>query len=171
MIIALEDAKYKLIAMREDIVDLGSALRIEELRTMAEELDAKTLDPDFWSNQENSSKVLQKIKQTKDTIEAYEALCARLEDAITLAEMAIEENDEGYVEEVQNELAQISKTAENKRIEILLSGEYDKNNAIVSFHPGAGGTEAQDWAQMLYRMITRWAERNGYKYKLIDWLD
>ena len=171
MIIALEDAKYKLIAMREDIVDLGSALRIEELRATAEELDAKTLDPDFWSNQENSSKVLQKIKQTKDTIEAYEALCSRLEDAITLAEMAIEENDEGYVEEVQNELAQISKTAENKRIEILLSGEYDKNNAIVSFHPGAGGTEAQDWAQMLYRMITRWAERNGYKYKLIDWLD
>ena len=171
MIIALEDAKYKLIGMREDIEDLGSALRIEELRTLAAELDAQTLDPDFWSNQENSSKVLQKIKQTKDTIEGYENLQTRLEDAITLAEMAIEENDEAYVEEVQNELAEISKTAENKRIEILLSGEYDKNNAIVSFHPGAGGTEAQDWAQMLYRMITRWAERHNYKYKLIDWLD
>ena len=171
MIIALEDAKYKLIGMREDIEDLGSALRIEELRTLATELDAQTLDPDFWSNQENSSKVLQKIKQTKDTIEGYENLQTRLEDAITLAEMAIEENDEAYVEEVQNELAEISKTAENKRIEILLSGEYDKNNAIVSFHPGAGGTEAQDWAQMLYRMITRWAERHNYKYKLIDWLD
>ena len=171
MIIALEDAKYKLIGMREDIEDLGSALRIEELRTLAAELDAQTLDPDFWSNQENSSKVLQKIKQTKDTIEGYENLQTRLEDAITLAEMAIEENDEAYVEEVQNELVEISKTAENKRIEILLSGEYDKNNAIVSFHPGAGGTEAQDWAQMLYRMITRWAERHNYKYKLIDWLD
>ena len=171
MIIALEDAKYKLIGMREDIEDLGSALRIEELRTLAAELDAQTLDPDFWSNQENSSKVLQQLKQTKDTIEGYEELTNRLEDAITLAEMAIEENDEAYVEEVQNELAEISKTAENKRIEILLSGEYDKNNAIVSFHPGAGGTEAQDWAQMLYRMITRWAERHNYKYKLIDWLD
>ena len=171
MIIALEEAKYKLIGMRADIKELGSALRIDELRKLAEELDAETLDPDFWSNQENSSKVLQKVKQTKDTIESYEALSARLEDAITLAEMAIEENEEGYIEEVENELKEITADAESKRIEILLSGEYDKNNAIVSFHPGAGGTEAQDWAQMLYRMITRWAERHNYKYKLLDWLD
>ncbi|MBR2346912.1 MAG: PCRF domain-containing protein, partial [Clostridia bacterium] len=171
MIIALEDAKYKLIAMRADVEDLGSALRIEQLKATAKELDEQTLDPDFWSNQENSSSVLQKLKQTKDTIENYEALRNRLEDAITLAEMAIEENEEGYIEEVESELAAITKEAENKRIEILLSGEYDKNNAIVSFHPGAGGTEAQDWAQMLYRMITRWAERKGYKYKLLDWLD
>ena len=171
MIIALEDAKYKLIGMRADVKELGSALRIEELKALVEELDRQTLDPDFWSNQENSSKVLQKLKQTKDTIDNFEALSSRLEDAITLAEMAIEENEEGYVEEVENELAEIAKTAEEKRIEILLSGEYDKNNAIVSFHPGAGGTEAQDWAQMLYRMITRWAERRGYKYKLLDWLD
>ena len=171
MIIALEDAKYKLIGMRADLSDLGSALRISELKALAEELDAQTLDPNFWSNQENSSKVLQKLKQTKDTIEAYEALCGRLEDAITLAGMAIEENEEAYVEEVEGELDAITKEAESKRIEILLSGEYDKNNAIVSFHPGAGGTEAQDWAQMLYRMITRWAERRGYKYKLLDWLD
>ena len=171
MIIALEDAKYKLVGMRADLKELGSALRIDELKVTAEELDAQTLDQNFWSDQENSSKVLQKLKQTKDTIEAYEALCARLEDAITLAEMAIEENDEAYVEEVQGELEAIAKAEEEKRIEILLSGEYDKNNAIVSFHPGAGGTEAQDWAQMLYRMITRWAERHNYKYKLLDWLD
>lgn len=157
--------------MRERIADLGSALRINELRQTAEELDKQTLDPNFWSNQENSSKVLQKVKQTKDTISDYEALCTKLEDAITLAEMAIEENDESYVEEVQSELDQIVKDEEEKRIEILLSGEYDRNNAIISFHPGAGGTEAQDWAQMLYRMITRWAERHNYKYKLIDWLD
>ena len=171
MIIALEDAKYKLIGMRADLKELGSALRIEELKVTAEELDKQTLEPNFWSDQENSSKVLQKLKQTKDTIENYDALCARLEDAITLAEMAIEENDEAYVEEVQSELDAITKAEEEKRIEILLSGEYDKNNAIVSFHPGAGGTEAQDWAQMLYRMITRWAERHNYKYKLLDWLD
>ena len=170
MIIALEEAKYKLVGMRAEIKELGSALKIEELRKLAEELDAKTLDPDFWSR-EDSSKILQKVKQTKDVIESYEALSSRLEDAITLAEMAIEENDESCVEEVESELDEISKAAESKRIEVLLSGEYDKNNAIVSFHPGAGGTEAQDWAQMLYRMITRWAERHNFKYKLIDWLD
>ena len=171
MIIALEEAKYKLLGMRADIDDLGSALRIEQLIALAEELDKDTLREDFWSDQENSSKVLQKLKQTKDTIENYNALKNRLEDAIVLVEMAIEENEEGYIDEVESELAAIVKEAESKRIEILLSGEYDKNNAIVSFHPGAGGTEAQDWAQMLYRMITRWAERKGYKYKLIDWLD
>ena len=171
MIIALEEAKYKLIGMRADIEDLGSALRIDQLRVTAEELDKDTLREDFWSNQENSSKVLQKLKQTKDAIENYEALKGRLEDAIVLVEMAIEENDESYIDEVEGELAAITKEAEAKRIEILLSGEYDKNNAIVSFHPGAGGTEAQDWAQMLYRMITRWAERKGFKYKLLDWLD
>ena len=171
MIIALEEAKYKLIGMRADIDDLGSALRIEQLKATADELDKDTLREDFWSDQENSSKVLQKLKQTKDTIENYEALKSRLEDAIVLVEMAIEENEEAYIEEVESELAAIVKEAEAKRIEILLSGEYDKNNAIVSFHPGAGGTEAQDWAQMLYRMITRWAERKGYKYKLLDWLD
>ena len=171
MIVALEDAKYKLLGMRASIKELGSALRIEELIQIAEDLDKQTLDPNFWGDQENSSKVLQRLKQVKDTIEGYEKLSARLEDAIALAEMAIEENDEAYVEEVETELREITKAEESKRIEILLSGEYDKNNAIVSFHPGAGGTEAQDWAQMLYRMITRWAERNNFKYKLIDWLD
>ena len=171
VIVALEDAKYKLLGMRANIKELGSALRIDDLKVTADELDKQTLDPNFWGDQENSSKVLQRLKQTKDTIESYEKLSARLEDAITLAEMAIEENDESYVPEVETELAEIAKAEESKRIEILLSGEYDKNNAIVSFHPGAGGTEAQDWAQMLYRMITRWAERNNFKYKLIDWLD
>ena len=114
LIIALEEAKYKLVGMRADIKELGSALRIDELRALAEELDAQTLDPDFWSNQENSSKVLQKVKQTKDTIESYEALSARLEDAITLAEMAIEENEESYIEEVETELREISNEAEKR---------------------------------------------------------
>ena len=171
MIIALEDAKYKLVKLRDDLVELGSALKIEEKRVTVEELEKQTLEQDFWSNQENSSKVLQTIKQTKTTITDYDDLCARLEDAIVLAEMAIEENDESSVPEVESELAAIIALEEKKRIEVLLSGEYDKNNAIVSFHPGAGGTEAQDWAQMLYRMITRWAERNKFTVKLIDWLD
>ena len=171
MIIALEEAKYKLVKLREDLVELGSALKIEEKRATVEELEKQTLEQDFWSNQENSSKVLQTIKQGKDAIADYDALCNKLEDAIVLAEMAIEENDENSLPEVENELAEIIAAEEKKRIEVLLSGEYDKNNAIASFHPGAGGTEAQDWAQMLYRMITRWAERNKFTVKLIDWLD
>ena len=171
MIVALEEAKYKLTGMRPVVAELGNALRIDEQKVKIEELEALTLDPDFWSNTDNSSKVLQAIKQAKDTVSGYEALCARLEDAIALAELAIEENDESCVEEVETELAAIVAEEEKERISILLSGEYDRNNAIISFHPGAGGTEAQDWALMLYRMITRWAERNGFKVKLTDWLD
>ncbi|MCI6501824.1 MAG: peptide chain release factor 2 [Clostridia bacterium] len=169
--VELEDARYKLTCLRSDLKELGNAISIDELRKTAETLDAQTLDPDFWNNQENSSKVLQQIKRTKDKIAEYEALCAKLEDAIALAEMALEENDESCIPEVNGELAAIIAEEEKQRIEILLSGEYDQNNAIVSFHPGAGGTEAQDWALMLYRMITRWGEKNKFKVKLIDWLD
>ena len=171
MIVALEDAKYKLLGMRESIAELGSALRIEETKELLFDLEAQTQAPDFWNSAEKSSKVLQTIKQGQDKVAGYEKLCARLEDAIALAEMAIEENDESYVEEVQSELDAIVAEEETRRIEVLLSGEYDKSNAIVSFHPGAGGTEAQDWAQMLYRMITRWAEKSGFQVKLTDWLD
>ena len=171
MIIELEEAKYKLIALRADIAELGSALRIDELRAKAAELEAMTFEENFWNDQARSSKILQQMKQTKNVIEEYEALSNRLEDAIILAEMAIEENDESSVEEVKNELAHIIEEEEHQRIEVLLSGEYDKNNAILSFHPGAGGTEAQDWAQMLYRLYTRWGERHGYTVKLVDWLD
>ncbi|MBO7176966.1 MAG: PCRF domain-containing protein, partial [Clostridia bacterium] len=171
MIVALEEAKYQLEQLTGDLKELGAALRIEDLKRQVEEMESKTMAPDFWNDAENSSKVLQAIKNTKTKIEDYEKLCARQEDAIALAEMAIEENEEAYVEEVEAELAAIVAEEERQRISLLLSGEYDRNNAIVSIHPGAGGTEAQDWAQMLYRMITRWAEAHDYKVKLLDWLD
>ncbi|MBQ8551846.1 MAG: peptide chain release factor 2 [Clostridia bacterium] len=169
--IQLEEAKYKLQNMRADIDELASALRIEQLKNEVTEDEAKTMEADFWNDAENSSKMLQQIKQKKDKIEAFESLKNRLEDAITLAEMGIEENDESIVAEVESEMAEVIKEEERQRIEVLLSGEYDRNNAIVSFHPGAGGTEAQDWALMLYRMYTRWGERHGYNVKLVDWLD
>ena len=171
MIIALEEAKYKLVSYRENIAELGSAMKIEELEKEIAELEAKTFAEDFWSDQENSSKILQKVKQLKDKYEAFRNLETRLEDAIMLAEMAIEENDESSIDEVQAELEFVEKESEKQRLETLLTGEYDKNNAIVSFHPGAGGTEAQDWALMLYRMYTRWGERHGFNVKLVDWLD
>lgn len=171
MINALEEAKYKLENFRKDVAELGSALRIDDLRNKAAELDKITSDPEFWNNQENSGKVLKEVKRIKEKITKYEALENKLEDTITLAELAIEENDESLVGEVEADVKAIEEEEEKQRIEILLSGEYDQNNAIVSFHPGAGGTEAQDWAQMLYRMYTRWGERHGYNVKLIDWLD
>ena len=171
MIIAIEEAIHKLNAFRENITDLGSALRIDELRAKADELEETTQAPEFWNDQQNSGKVLQEIKRLRSKIENYEGLAEKLEDTIVLAEMAIEENDESMTEEILSEVEAIEKEEERQRIEVLLSGEYDKNNAIISFHPGAGGTEAQDWALMLYRMYTRWGEKHGYNVKLLDWLD
>ncbi len=171
LIIALEEAKYELQNFRKTLEDLGDALRIGDKKARVAELDAVTNDATFWSDSENSSKVLRELKQLKDMIEEYEKLSSKLEDAIALADMAIEENDESYVEEVKKEQAEIVEQEGKMRIELLLSGPYDRNNAIVSFHPGAGGTEAQDWASMLYRMITRWGEKHDYKVKLLDWLD
>ena len=171
MIIALEEAKRKLIELRSVVTELGLQLRIEEARERAQELERETMVQDFWADAEKSSKKLQEIKQLKDQIESYEELSSKLEDALALCEMAIEENDEDSVDEVLSETAFIETEAERKRIEALLSGPYDRNNAIVSFHPGAGGTEAQDWASMLYRMYVRWGEKHGFNVKLVDWLD
>ena len=171
MIVALEEAKRRLLELEDTVKDLKNAIRYDDLTQKVEELEARTLADNFWSNADESTKILQSIKQMKDKCAAYDKLVSSLEDALTLAEMAIEENDEGSLEEVESELAFVESETERQRLETLLTGEYDRNNAIVSFHPGAGGTEAQDWAQMLYRMYTRWGERHGFTVKLIDWLD
>ena len=171
MIIALDEAKRRLLDMEEIVQELGNQLRIEEAKERAAELERETMVETFWNDAEKSSKKLQEIKQLKDKVDSYEDLIQRLEDTLTLCEMAIEENDESSVDEVLAETEFIETEAEKKRIEVLLCGPYDKNNAIVSFHPGAGGTEAQDWASMLYRMYVRWGEKSGFNVKLVDWLD
>ena len=171
MIVALEEAKRRLVALEDVLVELGNQLRIEEAKEKAQDLERETMVQDFWNDAEKSSKKLREIKQLKDKVESYEELVARLEDATVLCEMAIEANDEESADEVVAETNFIEEEAERKRIEVLLSGPYDKSNAILSFHPGAGGTEAQDWASMLYRMYTRWGEKHGFNVKLIDWLD
>ena len=171
MIVALEEAKRKLTALFDVVEELKNQLRIDECKERCAELERETLVQDFWNDAEKSSKKLQEIKQLKDKYESYEALVSKLEDTFTLCEMAIEANDEDSVEEVVSETEFIETEAEKKRLEVLLSGQYDKNNAILSLHPGAGGTEAQDWASMLYRMYTRWGEAHGFNVKLIDWLD
>ena len=171
MIVALEEAKRRLTALEDVLAELGNQLRIDEAKERAQDLERETMVQDFWNDAEKSSKKLREIKQLKDKVESYEELVSRLEDATVLCEMAIEANDEGSADEVVAETDFIEAEAERKRIEVLLSGQYDRSNAILSFHPGAGGTEAQDWASMLYRMYTRWGEKRGFNVKLIDWLD
>lgn len=120
---------------------------------------------------ENSQKVLQKTKQLKNKIDAYKTLKADWEDLITLAELGDEEEDISVLDELKNGVKKLVDRVEKMKLETLLSGEYDKNNAILTLHSGAGGTESQDWVQMLYRMYTRWAERNGYTVSVLDILE
>ena len=171
MIVQLEEAKRTLRDFEPDLKELGAALKIESLRRRAEELDEQTMMPDFWNDQQNSGKILREVKQLKDKIGAYDELVKKHAETLELTEMAIEEDDESFVEEILADIEEIKAKEEKMRIEVLLSGEYDANNAILSFHPGAGGTEAQDWALMLYRMYCRWGEKSGFNVKLLDYLD
>ena len=127
--------------------------------------------PGFWDDMENSTKILQKTKQLKDKLEKYNRLRSSWEDMLVLADMAMEAGDEESASELETEYHSFLKDYEKLNLETLLSGPYDKNNAILTLHAGAGGTEAQDWTQMLMRMYTRWAERRGYSIKILDILD
>ena len=112
-----------------------------------------------------------RLKQTKNKVENYNRLCTAWDDMMTLCEMALEEDDDSMLPELESEFDAFQKRLEETRLGTLLTGEYDANNAILTFHAGAGGTEAQDWTQMLYRMYNMWAERHGYAVKLMDYLD
>ena len=127
--------------------------------------------PGFWDVPEISNKKMKELKQIKDVVDTCNALSTQYEDIETLIEMAYEEEDAEMAAEIRQELDSFIETLESIRISQLLSGEYDKDNAILKLNAGAGGTESCDWAQMLYRMYTRWAERKGFSIEVLDYLD
>ena len=127
--------------------------------------------PGFWDDPDRSNANMKELKNLKDTVEECNGLSAQYEDILTLIELGYEENDESMVEEIRNELNDFISQFEELRIGTLLSGEYDKNNAILKLNAGAGGTESCDWCGMLYRMYTRWAERKGFALEVLDFLD
>ncbi|HHW25569.1 MAG TPA: peptide chain release factor 2 [Bacillota bacterium] len=171
MLIQLDEAKRELNELRQKAEELGKAINCEHLREKAKELEAKTAEDGFWANQEESKKILKELKSIKDKLEEYSELLSKIEDTETLIELGLEAQDESVVGEVVASVKEIAKLEERMRLETLLTGEYDSYNAILSFHPGAGGTEAQDWAQMLFRMYVRWGERHNYSVKVVDWLE
>lgn len=136
-----------------------------------EKLEAESSQPGFWDDVENSQKVLQKTKQLKDKVDAFDKLKSLWEDTLVLVDLANEENDESMLPDVVSAVNEIHETLEKMTLETLLSGPYDKSNAIMTFHAGAGGTEAQDWCQMLIRMYQMWAQKNGYSTTVLDSLD
>ena len=169
--IEFEDYKVKLNNLKPTLEALGVSLKLDDAQRELDELHAATEAPDFWNDVAGAQKNQQRTKVLQNKVDKYAKLCSTWDDLYTICEMAIEENDESMLEELQTGFEGFESDLEQTRLQTLLCGEYDANNCILTLHPGAGGTEAQDWASMLYRMYTRWAERHGYKYTLMDWQD
>ena len=166
-----EELRLELEGLEPEIRDLSEALGLKAMANEVAELDMKASEPGFWDDMEKSQKILQRSSMLKNKIESYEKLKAAYGDTMALIELADEEGDLSLLPEAQAELAKVKESLEAQRLSTLLQGEYDSKNAILTFHAGAGGTEAQDWAEMLYRMYNRWAERHSYKVTTLDYLD
>ena len=169
--IEYDEYKQKLLAQKPTLEELRQALDIDGARQEYARLQDESAQDGFWNDMEHSQKVAQQIKRLENKIHAHDKLCADWEDAMTLCEMAIEEDDDSLLGELSEAYNKLESEIADRRLATLLSGEYDGNNAIVALHSGAGGTEAQDWTQMLYRMYTHWADRHGFTYKILDYED
>ncbi len=169
--IILDNYRVKLMEIEKRIEELANAMRIEAVKEKLAEFETITADPDFWNDMEKSQKILVEQKRQKDVLENYQGVVSLHEDATTLVELAMEECDEETEQEIVSMTENLEKTIERLTMDTLLDGEYDKSNAILTFHSGAGGTEAQDWALMLFRMYSRYGEQNGFKIKCLDMLD
>ena len=166
-----EELRLSLQEMEPELKDLAEALGLEGMKKEIAELDQKASAPDFWNDMERSQKILQRSSSLKNKLSSYEKLEASYGDMMTLIELADEEDELSLLPQAQQELEQFRSELRSLRLSTLLTGEYDAKNAILTFHAGAGGTEAQDWAEMLYRMYCRWGERHGYTVKTLDTLE
>ncbi|MGN0998869.1 MAG: peptide chain release factor 2 [Faecousia sp.] len=169
MNIEFDSYKQKLNDCKPALDGLADSLNVEGLRNELERLHAMQEAPGFWDDPDKSQKIVVKTRQTETKLQRYEKMCASWDDLMTICEMAAEEDDDSMLDELKEGYAELTNSMEACRLETLLTGKYDKNNAIMSFQSGAGGTEAQDWCQMLYRMYTRWAERSGFSYQILDY--
>lgn len=166
-----EEVKQALTDLEPELRDLADALGLEKTKEEIEKLEQQAAAPGFWDDLENTQKVLQRTSALKNKVEKYTRLQGQFDDAMALAEMGDEAEDLSVLPEAQEELEKFKESLEALRLTTLLTGEYDSKNAILTFHAGAGGTEAQDWAEMLYRMYNRWGERHGFQVKTLDFLD
>ena len=166
-----EELRLELLECRKPLDELAEALGLDEMRKEIAALEEKAAAPDFWDDMKNSQKILQKTATLKNKVAAYEKLNTDYEDALIMIELSNEEEDESMFPDCRESVDAVKKELDKQTLSTLLSGEYDSKNAILTFHAGAGGTEAQDWASMLVRMYTQWGTKNGYKVTMPDFLD
>ena len=167
--IEYDEYKQKLTAMGPELDKLAAALDMDRARAELKDLQAQTEQEGFWNDLTTSQKVSQQIKRLENKVHAFDRLTQDWEDATVLCEMGQEADDPELLPELSETYEKLESEVAERRLAALLSGEYDSNNAILTLHAGAGGTEAQDWASMLYRMYTRWAERHGFTYQTLDY--
>ncbi len=169
--LVLENAKQDIALIKKELLEVGDALNIDKLQADKKELQAKQEQDDFWSNLELAQEVNQQLSRIDGKLNRYNKLLSRVEDMEVLIMLCIESESNDDADEIEQEMTALETDIESLKLETLLKGKYDTNNAILTLHAGAGGTEAQDWASMLYRMYTRYAERVGFKVKVLDKLD
>ena len=169
--VELDQFKYKIGGYEEPLCELKESLGLDLKQERIDQLEAQMEAPDFWDDVTSSQFVMKELKQLKDVVESYETLQEEKDDIETMIEMGYEEEDPELVPEVKEMLEKFEEDFENLRISTLLSGEYDKEDAILSLNAGAGGTEYCDWVSMLYRMYHKWAEKKGFRIQILDYLD
>ena len=171
MIVELEQFTGKLSALRAQLKEVGEGLHIDDMERELSELKEEMNADGFWDNLERSTHVNRRISNLEGKIKHYESLISGCDDVETMMELAQEENDEDMIQEAGAEIERLENETEALALETLMRGKYDDHDAILSLHAGAGGTEAQDWTGMLYRMYTRYCERMGFTVKVLDYLD
>ena len=171
VMIEFEEYKSKLNDLKPKLEELRAAFVPQSLLDELERLHAMAEAPGFWDDPARSQKAVMRTKTLERKRDKFQSMFSEWDDLMTICEMALEENDDSMLEELTTGYAKLEADMEEARLETLLTGEYDANNALLSFHAGAGGTEAQGWCAMLYRMYTRWAEAHGFTYKILDYLD
>lgn len=170
-LIEYDEYKQRLRDLGPELEKLSAALDMDSARAEARKLEDETAQDGFWNDLERSQKVQQRLKQLQNKIARQDKLVTEWQDLTALCEMGQEAEDEELLEELKSGFQTLEEKIEESRMATLLSGEYDGHSAILTFHAGAGGTEAQDWAQMLYRMYTRWTERHDFTYQILDYED
>lgn len=169
--VQFEELRLSLLEYKDKLVQLGEALGVDNMKKEIDELEAQTAEDGFWNDLEKSQKVQQRISQLKSKVGSYAALCTQFDDAVVLIELANEEEDLDMFDECKSGADAFVAKLDTMTLSTLLSGEYDNSNAILTFHAGAGGTEAQDWNQMLVRMYQHWGEKRGFNVSMLDFLD
>ena len=170
-VLELEENLKILNELNEKLNELKTSMKIENLKIELKELENKSLEENFWQNSENSTKIFSKIKYLQKKINSYEDICSKLNNLKEINNLLESEFDEELFKELVNNTKNIKEKIDTLEIQTLFTGKYDNNNAIITLHPGAGGTESQDWVQMLYRMYGKWAYSNGYSLKELDRLE